>query len=95
MGYDEFKSIQSAKKAYKHKRKVQHFILKDSTKNLMLKCCVCKKTLKDDPAELPGYKGNRCEYHPKVKKIIVKHYVCAWKSLIEYIYNDFYDKIMY
>ena len=32
-----------------------------------------------------GYQSNRCEYHPRTKRVIAMHYVCAWTGTLNKI----------
>ena len=82
--YDEFGSVAAAKKAYRRKRKkISDFILSDAcVERSNLRCAVCGGLLRDKPLTHPdvskGYRGNRCEYYPRSKQVVVMHYLCSW-----------------
>lgn len=88
MGYDVFKTVAAAKKAYRRARtRVQMFILADGARDLKrVVCPVCDRTLDDDPEEMEGYRGNRCTYHPKTKQVVGFHYVCSWRATLTNIH---------
>lgn len=81
--YDTFKTIEAAKKAYRYCRKLKHFILTDNSRALKKVICPkCGRVLADDPEPMESYRGNRCIYFPKHKKIVGMHYVCSWEMLL-------------
>lgn len=86
MAYDKFDSLTAAKAAYKRCRTNKIFILTDPAQHCCsIKCAVCNKPLcEDPPGERPseGYRGNRCEYLARLKKCVVRHYLCAWADLM-------------
>lgn len=83
--YDGFDTIEEAKEHYRRCRRNKSFILSDSAQAKMTSCCcVCKKPLNEFPADTSeGYRGNRCEYIAKLKKVVLRHYVCAWNDLLK------------
>jgi hypothetical protein len=90
--YDVFNSIADAKAKYKRCRTVKHFILSDAaiaSRAVASKPCAhCGKPIGEFPDDEPeGYRGNRCEYFPRAKKVVLLHYTCAWESLFNRIYD--------
>jgi len=86
--YHEADSITEAKKGFSRNRKNAMFILSDKCiSKSKITCAVCGKLLTVSD-------GNRCEYYPKIKKILPIHYYCAWDSLMKDIYGKLYDKLM-
>ena len=84
--YDTFNSIAAAKKAYRRCRKPKDFILADDSPDLLkVVCPVCSRSLANDPEPHAAYRGNRCVYYPKLKKVIGMHYVCSWRIIFEQI----------
>ena len=68
--YHEADSIQEAKKGFSRCRKTQCFILSD-------KCIEKGKTFcKICGGQISVDDGNRCEYYPKLKKVLPMHYYC-------------------
>lgn len=85
--YPTFSSIEEAKKKYRRCRNVQFFILDPKAANTCV-CAICRGKMGEDPPGrtlYPGYRGNRCEYHPKTKQVVVMHYVCSFESLLNKI----------
>jgi hypothetical protein len=89
--YDQFDSLQEMAEHYKRCRKRQSFVLSPvGIKGIT--CGTCKHLLTEDPPCKPdeepltdGYRGNRCEYNPKTKRVSAQHYTCSWESLLETI----------
>lgn len=89
MGYDKFKTIAAAKRAYRRVRtRVQTFVLEDGCRELnRVTCPVCGRKLADDPETTKGYQGNRCEYFPKTKKVVGMHYMCSWQVTMKAVWK--------
>jgi len=87
--YDKFKTVAAAKKAYRRVRtRVQMFVLLDGGRDLgRVICPVCDRALNNDPETMESYRGNRCEYHPKTKKVVGMHYSCSWKATLTAIHQ--------
>lgn len=89
--YPIFDSVEDAKAKFKLCRKnTKTFIL--SEKGIREKVCVfCGNKLKDAPKNHPdvssGYKGNRCIYSPKHKKVACLHYLCSWEALLHDVFR--------
>ena len=89
--YDGFDGLQEVKSHYKRCRKLQCFILSKSCINKeSITCTICNKPITEKC-------GNRCEYHPKSKKIACMHYECAWQSIFLNIFlkKDTYEGKLY
>jgi len=81
--YDHADSIAEAAEAYKRCRKQQSFILTDESPDLArFACNVCGKQMNDHGDTPEGYRGNRVDFYPKSKTFRIKHYTCAWGSLL-------------
>lgn len=81
--YDHADSLADAAEAYKRCRKSQSFILTDEAQELHhLKCGVCGRMMSDYGDAPKGYRGNICSYSPSRKMFVLKHYMCAWGSLL-------------
>jgi len=85
--YDGFDSIKEAMEYYKRCRKNHDFILSDDgAKHYDPRCAHCGKKLSEDDAP-SGYRGNRCTYIAKAKKVAVFHYTCAWETTLAQVAN--------
>ncbi len=89
--YDRFDRISEAKDHYKRCRHTKDFILSDEgVKAEDPVCVVCGNKIQDDPKNHPGlskgYRGNRCSYYPKTKKVACLHYLCSWENIMNHIY---------
>ena len=93
--YDDFNSIAAAKQHYRRCRTVKHFILTEAAiQREQPKCAVCGEPMtglpKGETTVKRGYSdncANRCEYHPKGKKVAVMHYLCAWKFTLGKVFE--------
>ena len=95
--YDKFSSFDEVRDKYRRCRTVKEFMLdKDAAREMNLVCAICKNKLTEHPPksddilknwdEEPDC-ANICEYYPKVKKILVMHYICAWGSILKDIFK--------
>lgn len=88
--YDEFNSIEEAVQKYRRVRTVKYFILADGSKDNP-DCVCCRRPIFDfsgtdsegKPMHPVGYQGNRCEYNPRTKRVIARHYTCAWGRTLD------------
>ncbi|MBT7913647.1 hypothetical protein HN588_07060 [Candidatus Bathyarchaeota archaeon] len=85
--YDRFDSFAEVLAYYKRCRKRKAFILSEAGVELEQEavCKGCGKHLSVVVSETPGYHGNRCDFYPRSKKIVVKHYTCAWGATLSAI----------
>jgi hypothetical protein len=81
--YDHADRISDAAEAYKRCRKVKTFILTDESPDLKrFACSVCGKQMNDHTDTPEGYRGNFVDYSPRSKTFYIKHYMCAWNTLL-------------
>ena len=81
--YQTFDSIAEAKESFRRVRKRRYFVISDAGVEMESEpCFYCNRPLSDDPATRPGWKGNRCQYIPKAKKVIAMHYQCCIGSVL-------------
>ncbi len=88
--YDGFDGIYEAKQHYRRCRTLKSFILsKSGVEKDKPVCAVCGESLEKPPKKHPDSDAisNRCEYHPRLKKVAVMHYICAWESLLNKVFT--------
>ena len=86
MSYDTFKTPAEAKKFYKRCRTVKHFILDKAWIKKHDPVCGCGKKMSEHNSP-PGYDGNRCKYLPRMKRIVIYNYECAWNNLLQKVFE--------
>lgn len=86
--YVEVDTIKDAIQGFKRARLLQMFIITDKgVMNKKFTCAVCQK-----PVTVKT--GNRCDYYPREKKVLIMHYACAWSNLLHEIYGSLYDRLI-
>ena len=78
MAYARVDDLTRIAEGFKRCRRAQYFIASDEAlERTATDCAVCGK-----PVETPCKDGNRGIYHPRSKRYVVAHYVCAWTDLL-------------
>ena len=79
--YDRVDDLDRIAEGYKRCRTAKHFIASDEALGRTeVDCPVCGKRVEARTED--EYSGNRGIYHPRAKRYVVAHYVCAWTDLL-------------
>ena len=79
--YDRFDSQDEVPVHYARRRKIQDFILSDEgVLRESPRCSLCGEPITIE-------RGNRGEYDPKTKTMVLFHYDCAWKVTLDQVFS--------
>ena len=88
--YDQFDSAKEAATHYRRRRTEQYYIMSDNglqRKKYICPCCGKQVFKRGENGHSEGFDGNRCIYHPRLKKSVVMHYTCAWGTLLTEVFK--------